>query len=217
MTKQERAERLSLDLPRIYPDAHCELDFKNPLELLVATILSAQCTDVRVNMVTKVLFKRCKSAADYADIPQEELEEIVRSTGFYRNKAKSLRGMGAALVERHAGKVPSTMEELSSIPGAGRKTANVVLGNAFGLNEGVVVDTHVGRLSLRLGLTTNSDPVKVEQDLMKLIPREQWTLFSHWLIWHGRRRCKARNPDCEGCELRSLCPSADRPDRFLKK
>jgi endonuclease-3 len=217
MTKQERAERLSLDLPRIYPDAHCELDFKNPLELLVATILSAQCTDVRVNMVTKVLFKRCKSAADYADIPQEELEEIVRSTGFYRNKAKSLRGMGAALVERHAGKVPSTMEELSSIPGAGRKTANVVLGNAFGINEGVVVDTHVGRLSQRLGLTTNSDPVKVEQDLMKLIPLEQWTLFSHWLIWHGRRRCKARNPDCKACELRSLCPSADRPDRFLKK
>jgi endonuclease III len=217
MNRKERAERLSQDLPKIYPEAHCELDFKNPLELLVATILSAQCTDVRVNMVTKVLFKRCKTASDYASIPQEELEEIVRSTGFYRNKAKSLRGMGTALGERHAGKVPSTMEELSSIPGAGRKTANVVLGNAFGINEGVVVDTHVGRLSLRLGLTTNSDPVKVEQDLMKLIPREQWTLFSHWLIWHGRRRCKARNPDCEACELRSLCPSADRSDRFLKK
>jgi endonuclease-3 len=217
MNRKERAERLSQDLPKIYPDAHCELNFKNPLELLVATILSAQCTDVRVNMVTKVLFKRCKTAADYASIPQEELEEIVRSTGFYRNKAKSLRGMGTALVERHAGKVPSTMKELSSIPGAGRKTANVVLGNAFGINEGVVVDTHVGRLSLRLGLTTNSDPVKVEQDLMKLIPREQWTLFSHWLIWHGRRRCKARNPDCEACELRSLCPSTDKPDLFLKK
>ena len=217
MTKKERAERLSQELPRIYPDAHCELDFKNPLELLVATILSAQCTDVRVNMVTKVLFKRCKTAADYAVIPQEELEEIIRSTGFYRNKAKSLRGMGAALVERHQGKVPSSMEELSAIPGAGRKTANVVLGNAFDINEGVVVDTHVGRLSLRLGLTTNNDPVKVEQDLIKLIPREQWTLFSHWLIWHGRRRCKARNPECEACELRSLCPSADKPDRFLKK
>lgn len=217
MTKKERAERLSQELPRIYPDAHCELDFKNPLELLVATILSAQCTDVRVNMVTKVLFKRCKTAADYAGIPQEELEEIIRSTGFYRNKAKSLRGMGAALVERHKGKVPSSMEELSGIPGAGRKTANVVLGNAFDINEGVVVDTHVGRLSLRLGLTSNSDPVKVEQDLTKLIPREQWTLFSHWLIWHGRRRCKARNPECEACELRSLCPSADKPDRFLKK
>ena len=168
-------------------------------------------------MVTKALFKRCKTAADYAAIPQEELEEIVQSTGFYRNKAKSLRGMGTALAERHGGKVPSTMAELSAIPGAGRKTANVVLGNAFGINEGVVVDTHVGRLSLRLGLTTNSDPVKVERDLMKLFPQEQWTLLSHWLIWHGRRRCKARNPDCEACELRTLCPSADRPDRFLNK
>jgi len=217
MTKKERAERLARDLPAIYPDAHCELDFRNPLELLVATILSAQCTDVRVNMVTKALFKRCKTAADYAAIPQEELEEIVQSTGFYRNKAKSLRGMGTALAERHGGKVPSTMAELSAIPGAGRKTANVVLGNAFGINEGVVVDTHVGRLSLRLGLTTNSDPVKVERDLMKLFPQEQWTLLSHWLIWHGRRRCKARNPECEACELRTLCPSADRPDRFLNK
>jgi endonuclease-3 len=217
VTRNERATTLSEHLPRIYPDAHCELDFSNPLELLVATILSAQCTDVRVNIVTKDLFRRCKTAADYADIPQEELEEIIRSTGFYRNKAKSLRGMGAALLERHSGKVPSTMEELSAIPGAGRKTANVVLGNAFGFDEGVVVDTHVGRLSLRLGLTTNNDPVKIEQDLMKLFPRDQWTLLSHWLIWHGRRRCKARNPDCAGCELRSLCPSADRPDRFLPK
>ncbi len=217
MTRKERADTLATELLRIYPDAHCELDFKNPLELLVATILSAQCTDVRVNMVTKVLFKRCKRAEDYAEIPQEELEGIVRSTGFYRNKAKSLRGMGAALAERHGGKVPSTMKELSAIPGAGRKTANVVLGNAFGINEGVVVDTHVGRLSLRLGLTTHSDPLKVEQDLMKLFPREQWTLLSHWLIWHGRRRCKARNPDCKECELRSLCPSADKPDKFLHK
>jgi len=217
MTRKERADTLATQLPRIYPDAHCELDFKNPLELLVATILSAQCTDVRVNMVTKVLFKRCKTADDYAEIPQEELEGIVRSTGFYRNKAKSLRGMGEALAERHGGKVPSTMEELSAIPGAGRKTANVVLGNAFGINEGVVVDTHVGRLSLRLGLTTHSEPVKVEQELMKLFPREQWTLLSQWLIWHGRRRCKARNPDCKECELRSLCPSADKPDKFLRK
>lgn len=217
MTRTERASTLATELPRIYPDAHCELDFGNPLELLVATILSAQCTDVRVNMVTKELFKRCRTADDYAEIPQEELEQIVRSTGFYRNKAKSLRGMGAALSERHGGKVPSTMEELSAIPGAGRKTANVVLGNAFHINEGVVVDTHVGRLSLRFGLTANTDPVKVEQDLMKLFPREQWTLLSHWLIWHGRRRCKARNPDCKECELRALCPSADQPDRFLKK
>jgi len=217
MTRKQRAEELARELPRIYPTAHCELDFKNPLELLVATILSAQCTDVRVNIVTKALFKRCKTATDYAAIPQEELEEIVRSTGFYRNKAKSLRGMGTALVERHAGKVPSTMAKLSAIPGAGRKTANVVLGNAFDINDGVVVDTHVGRLSLRLGLTTNSDPVKVEQDLMKLFPQEQWTLLSHWLIWHGRRRCRARNPDCKECELRSLCPSVDTPDRLLKK
>ena len=217
MTRKERAKTLAKELPRIYPDAHCELDFGNPLELLVATILSAQCTDVRVNMVTPSLFKRCPSAADYADIPQEELETIIRSTGFYRNKAKSIRGMGAALVERHDGVVPKTIAELSALPGAGRKTANVVMGNAFGINEGVVVDTHVGRLSLRLGLTTNSDPVKVEQDLMELFPREQWTDLSHWLIWHGRRRCKARKPDCEGCELRELCPSADQPDRYLKK
>jgi len=217
MTRKQRSEVLEKELPDIYPEAHCELDFKSPLELLVATILSAQCTDVRVNMVTKSLFKRCKSAADYAGIPQVELEEIIRSTGFYRNKAKSLRGMGEALVERHGGKVPQTMAELSAIPGAGRKTANVVLGNAFDINEGVVVDTHVGRLSLRLGLTTNTDPVKVEQDLMKLFPKEKWTLLSHWLIWHGRRRCKARNPDCDECELRALCPSADKPDRFLKK
>ena len=211
MTPKERAELLAKELPRIYPDAHCELEFNNPLELLVATILSAQCTDVRVNMVTKVLFKRCKTAADYTAISQEELEKIIRSTGFYRNKAKSLRGMGAALVERHGGSVPSTMEELSALPGAGRKTANVVLGNAFRLDEGVVVDTHVGRLSRRLGLTTHDDPVKVERDLMKLFPRERWTLLSHWLIWHGRRRCKARNPDCKECELRALCPSADKP------
>lgn len=217
MIRKQRAEELARELPKIYPDAHCELDFKNPLELLVATILSAQCTDVRVNIVTKTLFKRCKVAKDYAEIPQEELEEIVRSTGFYRNKAKSLRGMGAALVERHAGKVPSTMEELSAIPGAGRKTANVVLGNAFGINEGVVVDTHVGRLSLRLGLTKNTNPVKVEQDLMELFSQDSWTDLSHWLIWHGRRRCKARNPDCKECELGSLCPSIDNPDRFLQK
>jgi endonuclease-3 len=217
MTRKERAAILEKKLPEIYPDAHCELDFKNPLELLVATILSAQCTDVRVNMVTPALFKRCPTAAEYAAIPQEELETLVRSTGFYRNKAKSIRGMGAALVERHGGVVPKTIEELSALPGAGRKTANVVLGNAFHINEGVVVDTHVGRLSLRLELTTNKDPIKVEQDLIALFPQESWSDLSHWLIWHGRRRCKAHKPDCEGCELRDLCPSVDRPDRFLKK
>ena len=217
MTRKEQAAALAKRLPEIYPDAHCELDFSSPLELLVATILSAQCTDVRVNMVTPALFKRCPSAPDYAAIPQEELETLVHSTGFYRNKAKSIRGMGAALVERHGGVVPQTIEELSALPGAGRKTANVVLGNAFHINEGVVVDTHVGRLSLRLGLTTNTDPIKVEQDLMGLFMQESWSDLSHWLIWHGRRRCKARNPACEECELRDLCPSVDKPDRFLKK
>ena len=216
MILKKRADALAGELPRIYPTAHCELDFSNPLELLVATILSAQCTDVRVNMVTPALFMRCLTAADYASIPQEELEEIIRSTGFYRNKAKSIRGMGEALVERHGGTVPQTMKELSALPGAGRKTANVVLGNAFGINEGVVVDTHVGRLSLRLGLTSFKDPVKVERDLMKLFPEKEWTNLSHWLIWHGRRRCKARNPDCKECELRKMCPSVDQPDLFLK-
>jgi len=206
MTRIERAKALATELPRIYPLAHCELDFSTPLELLVATILSAQCTDVRVNMVTPALFARCRTAADYAAIPQEELETIIHSTGFYRNKAKSIRAMGAVLVEKHCGEVPRTMEELSALPGVGRKTANVVLGNAFQINEGVVVDTHVGRLSLRLGLTTQTNPVNVEHDLIKLFPREQWCDLSHWLIWHGRRRCKARNPDCQGCELRSLCP-----------
>ena len=216
MTRKERAAALLIELPRIYPDAHCELDYSTPLELLVATILSAQCTDVRVNIVTHSLFARCRSAADYATIPQEELETIIHSTGFYRNKAKSIRAMGEALIEKHAGEVPRTMEALAALPGVGRKTANVVLGNAFQINEGVVVDTHVGRLALRLGLTTNTDPVKVEQDLGKLFPRERWCDLSHWFIWHGRRRCKSRNPDCIGCELRALCPSADQPDRYFR-
>lgn len=202
------ARELLKRLPAIYPDAHCELDYSNPLELLVATILSAQCTDKRVNLVTKDLFQRCRTAADYAAIPQEELEALVRSTGFYRNKAKNLRAMGAALVAKHGGEVPSTLEALAALPGAGRKTANVVLGNAFNKNEGVVVDTHVGRLSQRLGLTTFTDPVRIEQDLIKLFPRDSWTLLSHWLIFHGRRRCPARKPDCPNCELRDICPSA---------
>jgi endonuclease-3 len=202
------ARELLNRLPAIYPDAHCELDHSNPLELLVATILSAQCTDKRVNIVTKDLFQRCRTAADYADISQEELETLVRSTGFYRNKAKNIRAMGAALLARHGGEVPSTLEALAALPGAGRKTANVVLGNAFHKNEGVVVDTHVGRLSQRLGLTKFSDPIRIEQDLIKLFPRDSWTLLSHWLIFHGRRRCAARKQDCPNCELRDICPSS---------
>jgi endonuclease-3 len=208
MKKSELARELLVRLPAIYPNAHCELDNTNPLELLVATILSAQCTDKRVNMVTKDLFVRCRTAADYANISQEDLESIVRSTGFYRNKAKNIRAMGAALIAKHGGEVPSTLEELAALPGAGRKTANVVLGNAFNKNEGVVVDTHVSRLSQRLGLTKFTDPIRIEQELIKLFSRDSWTLLSHWLIFHGRRRCPARKPDCPNCELRDICPSA---------
>jgi endonuclease-3 len=193
-------------LARTYPDAHCELDYSNPLELLVATILSAQCTDKRVNIVTKDLFRVCKAAADYVALPQEQLEEIVKSSGFFRAKARNIKACCADLVAHHSGKVPRTMEALIKLKGVGRKTANVVLGNAYNLNEGVVVDTHVQRLSRRLGLTRARTPEKIEIDLMKLIPRERWALLSHWLIWHGRRRCFARKPDCAACELASVCP-----------
>lgn len=208
MTRKERAEALLSLLPGIYPDAHCELVFSNPLELLVATILSAQCTDKRVNMVVPALFRRCPNVEAFAAIPGDELEKNIRSTGFFRNKAKNIRAMAAALIAEHGGRVPGTLDELAALPGVGRKTANVVLGNAFQINEGVVVDTHVARLSQRLGLTTFSDPVHIERDLVKLFPRERWTDLSHWLIFHGRRRCMARNPDCASCELRALCPSA---------
>jgi endonuclease-3 len=208
VTKAERTRALIETFRRIYPDAHCELNHENALQLLVATILSAQCTDKRVNMVTPILFQRCRTARDLAAIPSEELEAIIQSTGFFRAKAKSIRACAQALVERHGGEVPHTIPELIALAGVGRKTANVVLGNAFDMNEGVVVDTHVGRLSLRLGLTKHTDPVKVEQDLMKLVPRSDWTLFAHWLIFHGRRRCFARKPDCHGCEVQALCPSA---------
>ncbi|GAB4164556.1 MAG: endonuclease III [Terrimicrobiaceae bacterium] len=213
MNRRQRAALLLEKLPRIHPDAHCELNFTNPLELLVATILSAQCTDKRVNIVTRELFRRCKTAADYAAIPQAELEDIVHSTGFFRNKARNIRAMAADLLSRHGGEVPRSLEELAALPGVGRKTANVVMGNAFGVNEGVVVDTHVGRLARRLGLTKEEDPVKVENDLAKLFPRESWTALSHWLIWHGRRRCRAVSPDCDGCELREDCPSVGRVER----
>ena len=192
----------------VYPNAHCELVFSNPLQLLIATILSAQCTDQRVNKVTEELFQRYRTAADFAAVGQEELEEAIHSTGFFRNKAKSIRSMAADLVAKHGGQVPDTMEALTALAGVGRKTANVVLGNAFGRNEGVVVDTHVARLSQRLGLTFETSPEKIEEALMRLVPREDWTNFSHWLIWHGRRRCFARNPDCEHCEVQHLCPSA---------
>jgi endonuclease-3 len=180
------------------------------MELLVATILSAQCTDKRVNIVTRELFLRCRSVQDFADIPLPELEAIVRSTGFFRNKAKNIRNMAAGLLAKHGGRVPESLEELASLPGVGRKTANVVLGNAFGKNEGIVVDTHVTRLSRRLGLTKSSDPVHIEQDLVKLFPRERWTDLSHWLIFHGRRRCQARKANCPGCALRDICPSVDK-------
>jgi endonuclease-3 len=208
VTKAERTRALIAAFRRVYPDAHCELDHDGPLQLLVATILSAQCTDKRVNMVTPILFQRCRTARDLASIPSEELEAIIQSTGFFRAKAKSIRACAQALVEQHGGEVPRTIAELTALAGVGRKTANVVLGNAFGLNEGVVVDTHVQRLSGRLGLTKHTDPIKIEQDLMKLVPRRDWTLFSHWLIFHGRRRCFARKPDCPGCEVQALCPSA---------
>jgi endonuclease III len=191
-----------------YPDARTELDWSNPLELLVATILSAQTTDVQVNRVTESLFSKYRTAEDYADSTPEELEEDIRPTGFYRNKARSLRGMASALVEEHGGEVPRTMSELVALPGVGRKTANVVLGNAFGTNEGVVVDTHVRRVSNRLGLTESSDPVKIEQDLIGLVPEEDRTIFSHLLILHGRRTCKSRKPDCPNCVLKDICPSA---------
>jgi endonuclease-3 len=204
--KAARLKKLIAGLRRTYPDAHCELDFSNPLELLIATILSAQCTDKRVNIVTAELFKKYGSAADYANAPAADVERAIMSTGFFRNKTKSIQAASRAMVERHNGQVPRTMEELIELGGVGRKTANVVLGNAFGINSGVVVDTHVARLSQRLGLTTQTDPVKIEQELMKLVPQEQWTLFSHWLIWHGRRRCFARNPNCANCEIKLLCP-----------
>ncbi|HSP45587.1 MAG TPA: endonuclease III [Chthoniobacterales bacterium] len=207
MTARERVQALVKALPKVYPDAHCELDFRNPLELLVATILSAQCTDKRVNAVTPALFAKYRSAADYAKAPPASLEKMIRSTGFFRSKTKSLRGAAAAIVAEHGGRVPNTMEKLHGLPGVGRKTANVVLGNAFGIDEGIVVDTHVMRLSHRFRITRQTDPEKIEKDLTKLVPRANWTNWSHWLIWHGRRRCFARRPDCHHCEIFRLCPS----------
>jgi endonuclease-3 len=192
----------------LYPDAHCELDFATPFQLLVATILSAQCTDKRVNMVTPVLFSRYPTVEALARAKQEDVEDIIKSTGFFRNKAKSIIAMAGALVDRHGGEVPSTLAELVTLPGVGRKTANVILGNAFNVNEGVVVDTHVGRLASRLGLTRETDPAKVEQELMKLFPRDRWTMLAHLLIFHGRRVCDAKKPRCGECALNQICPSS---------
>jgi len=203
-----RAREIVARLRERYPNACCSLHHRDAYQLLTATILSAQCTDERVNRVTPALFARYPTPADLAAARQEELEELIRSTGFYRNKAKSLLGMATAIVERHGGRVPEAMEELVQLPGVGRKTANVVIGNAFGRAEGIVVDTHVKRLSGRLGLSAHDDPEKIEADLMQLVPREDWTDLAHLFIDHGREVCRAPTPRCESCVLADLCPSA---------
>ena len=201
-----RARRINRELAVLYPDAHCELNFSTPLELLVATILSAQCTDKRVNMVTPVLFARFRTAADYAAADRADLEKIIQSTGFFRAKANSILGLGQALCDRFGGQVPGNLADLVTLPGVGRKTANVVLGNAFGV-PGITVDTHFARLSKRFGWTRQADPDKIEAEVGALIPRSDWTILSHRLIWHGRRVCHARKPACGACALARLCPS----------
>ncbi len=206
-TAKDRIKPIIRKLSARYPQASTALEHTNPLELLVATILSAQCTDARVNMVTKELFAKYRSAEDYANANPAEFEQEIKSTGFFRNKTKSILGMAQALVERHGGEVPASMEALTALPGVGRKTANVVLGNAFGIDEGVVVDTHVKRISNRLKLTNKADPVKIEQDLIKIVPKKDWTLFPHLLILHGREICTARKPKCEICPVSEFCPS----------
>jgi endonuclease-3 len=206
VARTRRARRINRELAALYPDAHCELHFSNPLELTVATILSAQCTDKRVNEVTPVLFARYRTAADYAAADRSDVEEIIKSTGFFRAKTTSIIGLGQALCERYNGEVPAKMADLVTLPGIGRKTANVVLGNAFGV-PGLTVDTHFGRLVRRFGWTEETDPVKVEQQVAALLPKAEWTMFSHRVIWHGRRVCFARKPDCDGCGIARLCPS----------
>jgi len=195
------------ELKKLYPDADCALEHEDPFELLISTILSAQCTDARVNLVTRDLFAKYRGPRDYTLVPQEELEEDIRSTGFFRNKAKNIQACCRELLEKHGGKVPETMEELSALAGVGRKTANVVLGNAFGKPGGVVVDTHVSRISHKLGLTTTTDPVKAERELNELIPKKHWVIYPHWLIHHGRAVCKARSPRCDECTLYPYCPT----------
>lgn len=204
----EQVQAIIAELHRLYPDATCSLNFTNPLELMVATQLAAQCTDERVNIVTASLFKKYRSVEDFATVSQEELEQDIRSTGFYRNKAKNIRAASQKIISEYGGEVPRTMAGLLSLAGVARKTANVVLGYAFNVIEGVVVDTHVGRLTRRFGWTTNTDPVKIEQDLMRIIPQQDWLDLSHLLIFHGRAICDARKPLCAQCTLAPLCPSA---------
>lgn len=214
MILQDRARQILARLKTVYPQAHCELNYSNPLELLIATILSAQCTDKRVNLVTPALFARYGNIDDYASAEQEELEQYVRTTGFFRNKAKNIIACARKLRDEHGGILPRNIAQLAELPGVGRKTANVLLGNAFGINEGVVVDTHVSRLSQRMGLTRQKTPEKIERALIRLFDRSDWCDLSHFLIWHGRNRCDARRPDCANCELGDLCTSRD---RFLKE
>jgi endonuclease III len=204
----EQVRAIISELRRLYPDAKCSLNFSNPLELLIATQLSAQCTDERVNIVTEQLFQKYRSVEDYATVSQEELEQDIKSTGFYRNKARNVRGTAQRIITNYGGEVPRTMADILTLPGVARKTANVVLGNAFGIVEGFVVDTHIGRLARRFGWTDNEDPVKVEQDLMRIVPQKDWLDLSHLMIFHGRAICLARKPLCEQCALATLCPSA---------
>lgn len=206
--KKKRTKKIIALLKKEYPTAKCSLDFKNPLELMIATILSAQCTDARVNIVTKTLFKKYRQPQNYYRVPQKELEEDIRSTGFFRNKAKAIQSACKTIVEKFGGKVPKTMEDLTSLNGIGRKTANVILGNAYGIPSGIAVDTHVTRLSKRLGLSYSKTAEKIEQDLHQLVPKSDWILFPHLLIWHGRKVCQARSPKCEKCVLNKICPSS---------
>lgn len=207
-TEQQRTRRLISLLKRAYPDARCSLNYTNPLELLVATILSAQCTDERVNLVTSELFRKYRRPEDYLNVSASELESDIRSTGFYRNKARAIQGACKMITEQHDGEVPNELDSLLALPGVARKTANVVLGNAYGITSGIVVDTHVARLSERLGLTTERQPEKIERDLMRLVPHKDWINFSHLLIAHGRKICKARTPLCAECPVERLCPSS---------
>ena len=213
--KTDRTAAIIYKLQNTYPNARCELNYSSPLELLIATILSAQCTDKQVNIVTSYLFKKYRAASDYIEVHLEELQNDIKRIGLFRNKSKSIQKCCRSLIENHGGNVPDNMKSLIALAGVGRKTANVVLGNAFNINEGVVVDTHVARLSNRLGFTLEKTPEKIEFNLQKLVPPNDWTMFSHWLIWHGRRRCSARNPDCSVCEIAELCPS-EKNGTFIK-